>query len=603
DRVLFGMEAAAGVEAGEKGEVRAIDYQGLTVALPDGRLVSVSPDAIEPVRQYAMLSRDLPDADAKMLTYFGAGDRVLFGKNDARLGVKNGTLGTVVSSARNKMMVKLDSGRTVRVDAAQYDSVTHGYAMTVHKSQGVTVDHTRTLVTAGWDKHLAYVGLSRHRKDVKVYYGDNSFARRSMDAVLGESRRQENILSFAAQRGLEAANGRFVIPPGSRVGVHGADNPEHFDQDARRDGDDYLSVEREEAEWLTLKVARDDAIFDLIEATSQPVDLGDPIASGFDGLTTIEQGAVARVLSGASSLNVIMAEIQRMGGLLALSKAAFEANGRRVIGLAGSEADARALHESSGIASQSISHWIARPNSLLKGDVVVLDTQGAVSAIKLIRTMYFAYKSGAQLILAGKPSQMTGTQHFLSTIARRTGFTDLGPDARGYQPAQLNRDEARARLVTQLAAVGLDLRDGRVHIIPDTELELRAKRAEIMLRETTTETISAATKPFDDVRKTLSRAVDKARADKAAHQHNKPVGLLKNLKMKEWVRRDAELTQAFGEARSTLSKFNDQFVGSRSPLSKIRHDARADAEARNPLSVAIKSAWMNRKARRDTIKR
>ncbi|MEX2626050.1 MAG: AAA family ATPase, partial [Ilumatobacteraceae bacterium] len=76
---------------------------------------------------------------------FAAGDRVVCLSNDRRLGVDNGTPATVVA-------VNADATLSIRPDGAardltlpagylEQDHITHAYAITGHKAQGVTVDH------------------------------------------------------------------------------------------------------------------------------------------------------------------------------------------------------------------------------------------------------------------------------------------------------------------------------------------------------------------------------------------------------------------------------------------------------------------------------
>ena len=114
---------------------------------------------------------------------FAAGDRVYFLRNERSLGVKNGTLGTVeriggsasgkghVPGRGDRLAVRLDDGRSVGFDVKDYAHIDHGYAATVHKSQGVTVDRTHVLATSHMDRHAAYVGLSRHRERVDLHWG------------------------------------------------------------------------------------------------------------------------------------------------------------------------------------------------------------------------------------------------------------------------------------------------------------------------------------------------------------------------------------------------------------------------------------------------
>jgi Ti-type conjugative transfer relaxase TraA len=107
---------------------------------------------------------------------FATGDRLMFLRNDRDLGVKNGSLGEIEKVNRQSMTVKLDDGRHVQFDTKNYAHIDHGYAATIHKSQGMTVDRTHVLATPGLDRHATYVALSRHREGVQVHYGRDDFA-------------------------------------------------------------------------------------------------------------------------------------------------------------------------------------------------------------------------------------------------------------------------------------------------------------------------------------------------------------------------------------------------------------------------------------------
>ena len=87
----------------------------------------------------------------------------MFLQNERGLGVKNGTLGTIEQVSAQSMTVQTDDGRSVRFDLKDYNRIDHGYAATIHKAQGMTVDRTHVLATPGMDAHSSYVALSRHR--------------------------------------------------------------------------------------------------------------------------------------------------------------------------------------------------------------------------------------------------------------------------------------------------------------------------------------------------------------------------------------------------------------------------------------------------------
>jgi Ti-type conjugative transfer relaxase TraA len=141
---------------------------------------------------------------------FAAGDRVYFLRNERGLGVKNGTLGTVVEIAGpapgqgDRLTVRLDGdgGRVVGFDVKDYGHIDHGYAATVHKSQGVTVDRTHVLATRHMDRHAAYVGLSRHRERVGLHWSvDEMGSRERLDRVLGRERLKDTSLDYGLAAG------------------------------------------------------------------------------------------------------------------------------------------------------------------------------------------------------------------------------------------------------------------------------------------------------------------------------------------------------------------------------------------------------------------
>ena len=109
---------------------------------------------------------------------FADNDRILFLQNERGLGVKNGSLGTVEKAASRDSLAVRSRRRAAesKVDLKTYAHVDHGYAATVHKTQGMTVDRTHVLATPGLDAHATYVALSRHRDGTGLHYGRDDFA-------------------------------------------------------------------------------------------------------------------------------------------------------------------------------------------------------------------------------------------------------------------------------------------------------------------------------------------------------------------------------------------------------------------------------------------
>lgn len=139
---------------------------------------------------------------------FVAGDRVLFLENSRDLGVKNGLGGRVEAVASGHLLIWPDGqDRVLRVDPAQYRAFDHGYATTIHKAQGATVDRSFVLASPGMDRHLTYVAMTRHRDQVQLFASRDEFAGPPpLYARLGRAGLKENSLDylqdFAARRGL-----------------------------------------------------------------------------------------------------------------------------------------------------------------------------------------------------------------------------------------------------------------------------------------------------------------------------------------------------------------------------------------------------------------
>jgi hypothetical protein len=100
---------------------------------------------------------------------------------------------------------------------ADYAAVDHGYATTIHKAQGATVDRTYVLASGTMDRHLTYVGMTRHREGVTLYAGRDEF--KNIDALSGCLSRaglKETTLDYATRRGIEQP---IIVPEAMQRGA------------------------------------------------------------------------------------------------------------------------------------------------------------------------------------------------------------------------------------------------------------------------------------------------------------------------------------------------------------------------------------------------
>ncbi len=143
---------------------------------------------------------------------FAPGDRIVLLENNRDLGVKNGMLGTVEAVEPDALQIRLDgaeqnNARTISIPVNSYQAFDHGYATTIHKSQGATVDRTFVMASATMDRHLTYVAMTRHRDSVQLYAGrDELKDMKGLSASMGRSGAKETTLdytrAFAERRGL-----------------------------------------------------------------------------------------------------------------------------------------------------------------------------------------------------------------------------------------------------------------------------------------------------------------------------------------------------------------------------------------------------------------
>lgn len=161
---------------------------------------------------------------------FASGDRIVLLENNRDLGAKNGMLGTVQAVEADALHIRLDGSgdgrngaRVISIPVNRYQAFDHGYATTIHKSQGATIDRAFVMASASMDRHLTYVAMTRHRDSVKLYAGrDELKDMKVLSASLSRSGAKETTLdyfgAFAERRGLAEELGvrsEIVVSPSS----------------------------------------------------------------------------------------------------------------------------------------------------------------------------------------------------------------------------------------------------------------------------------------------------------------------------------------------------------------------------------------------------
>lgn len=149
---------------------------------------------------------------------FAVGDRVYFLKRDQNMDVINGTLGTIKQMDGHRLQITIeatstqDKPREWWVDTGHYKSLEHGYAATVYKAQGNTVDRSYLLTSSHYDAHATYVGMSRHRLSCEVFSSHEIFKNsQEMIYTLGRDRTKDVTLDYT-QPSQDYARQRSIQP-------------------------------------------------------------------------------------------------------------------------------------------------------------------------------------------------------------------------------------------------------------------------------------------------------------------------------------------------------------------------------------------------------
>ena len=135
------------------------------------------------------------------------GESVMFLKNDNALNVRNGTQGVITAINESQLHLQITEDkttRTVKVNLADYNAIDYAYASTVHKLQGMTVDHMDYFPSWNNDRTLSNVAMTRHRKTCHVHWSEEDFryGQWSLESAFSRERIKDFTADYSIERQL-----------------------------------------------------------------------------------------------------------------------------------------------------------------------------------------------------------------------------------------------------------------------------------------------------------------------------------------------------------------------------------------------------------------
>jgi Ti-type conjugative transfer relaxase TraA len=155
---------------------------------------------------------------------FSAGDEVMTLRNDRSLGVINGTRGVIekVDVAQRTLELGLDDERSVVLPTSYLEAghLTHAYAITGHKAQGMTTDRAFVLGDESLYREWGYVAMSRGREENRLYVVMGDGAREDVGGAIDRPYEVDQLV-----RALERSKAKtLAFDPSADIGTWDTDS-------------------------------------------------------------------------------------------------------------------------------------------------------------------------------------------------------------------------------------------------------------------------------------------------------------------------------------------------------------------------------------------
>jgi Ti-type conjugative transfer relaxase TraA len=149
------------------------------------------------LREQGELQRERVIEAAQGPLVLAEGDRIVITRNAKLLDMMNGDLATVTTLTERhgevEITAQLDEGRTRTWRVKDHPHVEHGYAITVHKAQGASVERAYVLAHESMSaREWSYVAGSRAREAVHLYTERHTAD--DLERIMGRSQKKDTTL-------------------------------------------------------------------------------------------------------------------------------------------------------------------------------------------------------------------------------------------------------------------------------------------------------------------------------------------------------------------------------------------------------------------------
>lgn len=192
DVVRFGRGVdALGIEAGAYLSVREVDREFNVVTLENRDAVG-TPALLWNPRELAGGAVNGVEVYRARMNSVAIGERITWTRNRPELGLTNGQVLTVLGADNHTLDVRNARGDRLRLDtrAPEGQHWDHGYATTVYRAQGRTVQHTLVHAESNrgelFSQKALLVAISRHTDSIRLFVDDAAAVATSIRRHAGE---------------------------------------------------------------------------------------------------------------------------------------------------------------------------------------------------------------------------------------------------------------------------------------------------------------------------------------------------------------------------------------------------------------------------------